>query len=589
MNAVRLFGLSALMLPLIGCDLVSLPPAKALPEVHWSPEQNWSKEMTNHYYFTPQGSEVAPYDWLVALEQPKIPFSLLGSAPRFFEADYISRLGFLPAEKSPLNPAGLPVGFVKDDNWVNPHTGQKQVMGGFTCATCHTGQLEITGADGKKQALRVDGGAAMIDLQRFEKALGTAFVLTQKIPTRFDRFAHNVLGQSYSSETKKQLKESLDAFIEKGLHEQKLLKQHNVFPHEPGFGRVDALNRIGNQVFGLEVNPNNLYTANAPVAYPHLWGAGWFNYVQYNGSVPQPLVRNVGEALGVKTPFVGKGKPEDLFKSSVHVENLWQLEEWLSGSAPYEGLKAPVWPVALFGDINTSLAQQGAALYQEHCSQCHLPAGDALKQDRLAASPRYWTATNFRGDKLLNVVTTPLDTIGTDPNQAQDFITRQVETDDIGKGKMLAGAALDYVTNQVVQRYFTENNIPEDAQIAWNNGHKLGAESARVIPAYKARPLDGIWATPPYLHNGSVPNLYALLATQEERPSRFALGTHEYDTKTLGYVTAPFKGATEFNTALPGNSNSGHEFADKPNTKGVIGPKLTEEQRMALLEFLKTL
>lgn len=60
MNAVRLFGLSALMLPLIGCDLVSLPPAKALPEVHWSAEQNWSKEMTNHYYFTPKGLKWRP-------------------------------------------------------------------------------------------------------------------------------------------------------------------------------------------------------------------------------------------------------------------------------------------------------------------------------------------------------------------------------------------------------------------------------------------------------------------------------------------------------------------------------------------------
>ena len=589
MKKIPFGSLLGLSLTLAGCDLVSLPDAKPVPNVNWSSAQNWSPALTNEFYHTPQGSQVAPYQWLLAVEQPMIPASIFGAAPLFFDATYMSRLGFLPDTQHQWNPDGLPVGFVKDEKWVDPHTGKHVVMGGFTCATCHTGQLNVTTADGKLEALRIDGGSAMVDLQRFEKALGTAFVLTEKLPLRFDRFAHRVLGNEYSDAQKAELKTALKDLIGKGLTEQKLNKIHNVFPHEPGFGRVDALNRIGNQVFGLEVSPDNLYTANAPVAFPHLWGAAWFDYVQYNGSIPQPLVRNVGEALGVKTPYVGKGKPEDLYKTAAHVDKLWLMEEWLAGPQPYEGLRAPAWPTNLFGAIDANKAAKGAELYATHCASCHLPAGEQLKADRLSEQPQSWTARNYRGDRLLKLPITPLETIGTDKNQAQDFIDRQVETGDIGKGKMLAGAALDYVTIKVIERYFADNNIPEEAQIAWNNGHKLGAEGARVVAAYKARPLDGIWATPPFLHNGSAPNLYDVLATEEERPKKFALGTHEFDTKKLGYVTTAFEGATIFDTSLPGNSNTGHEFADKPKGPGVIGPRLSEDERFALIEFLKTL
>ena len=40
-------------------------------------------------------------------------------------------------------------------------------------------------------------------------------------------------------------------------------------------------------------------------------------------------------------------------------------------------------------------------------------------------------------------------------------------------------------------------------------------------PSYKARPLNRVWATAPYLHNGSVPNLTDLLRAPEERATIF--------------------------------------------------------------------
>ena len=101
---------------------------------------------------------------------------------------------------------------------------------------------------------------------------------------------------------------------------------------------------------------------------------------------------------------------------------------------------------------------------------------------------------------------------------------------------------------------------------------------------YKSRPLDGIWATAPYLHNGSVPNLDALLRPVAQRPTSFSIGVKTFDPVRVGYLTDA-TGFPKFNVNNPdgspsvGNSNAGHVF----------GASLTEEERGWLLEYLKTL
>jgi hypothetical protein len=118
------------------------------------------------------------------------------------------------------------------------------------------------------------------------------------------------------------------------------------------------------------------------------------------------------------------------------------------------------------------------------------------------------------------------------------------------------------------------------------NGNR--PNGVRALLSYKARPLNGIWATPPYLHNGSVPNLYALLSPVAERPKKFYLGNREYDPADVGYRIDKFPGGFEFDTTIRGNSNSGHEFTDSPNRVGVIGRQLSPDERRALIEYLKT-
>lgn len=100
---------------------------------------------------------------------------------------------------------------------------------------------------------------------------------------------------------------------------------------------------------------------------------------------------------------------------------------------------------------------------------------------------------------------------------------------------------------------------------------------ARLRSLYKARPLNGIWATAPFLHNGSVPNLAELLTAPDERRSFFFVGEREYDPVHVGLESdaGPFR----FDTTLPGNSNAGHAF----------GSRLSPPDKEALIEYLKSL
>ncbi len=100
---------------------------------------------------------------------------------------------------------------------------------------------------------------------------------------------------------------------------------------------------------------------------------------------------------------------------------------------------------------------------------------------------------------------------------------------------------------------------------------------------YKARSLNGIWATAPYLHNGSVPTLWALLQIPELRPVKFRVGSREFDPVNVGYITdlgpSTFKVKDVDGNTIEGNANSGHTY----------GTALTNDDKWALVEYMKTL
>ena len=96
-----------------------------------------------------------------------------------------------------------------------------------------------------------------------------------------------------------------------------------------------------------------------------------------------------------------------------------------------------------------------------------------------------------------------------------------------------------------------------------------------------------MWAVPPYLHNGSVPNLYELLLPASERSKTFLIG-REFDPVKVGIDTSGDSGTFLFDTALVGNSNTGHSF-ENGSGRGIIGRLLSDDERWALIEYMKSI
>jgi mono/diheme cytochrome c family protein len=554
-------------------------------------DQNWTDAQRHEFHHTPQGTRLVPAAWFMALEQPC--FSPFG-CDLFSDPAYMGRFGFIPSHTDPeLNPNGLPVGFAVDKDFSDPTDKRAYPVVGLTCAACHTGELYYD-----DKVFQIEGAPAMIEVAAFQKALGLAMAFTSTFPMsvgRYGRFEERVLGPNATDAQKAELKQQFDTLLAAARRQADVTSERHIYDNQAGFIRTDALTRIGNQVFAADTNIDaNYAVSNAPVRFPQIWNASWFNWVQYNSSIADPLARNVGEALGVRAVVKLYGPDAGRFENSVNMAGLQKLESLLAGPGPLEGLASPKWPAA-FPALDQGKVTAGAALYKTHCQQCHLPPLQDVLADLQAIykepahEPQYWWK-NAAGNWYIKVSDVELDYVGTDPHQATDFRNRKADSGDLGKGMISASQGLDVVTNGIATAFFEREKIAPADQGKWTSGRDPRDPRVRDDLIYKARPLNGIWAVAPYLHNGSVPTLDALLSPDESaRPKTFWMGSKRYDPLKVGYDVAEMKGATLFDTSIAGNSNAGHRFADGPKGKGIIGPALSAEERAQIIEYLKSL
>ena len=544
-------------------------------------DQGWTDAQREAFHFTAQGTRLVPYAWFMALEQPCFSLS---ACKLFAEPEYLGSFGFLAAKAdAQRNPGGLPVGFARQEDFHDPHTSHVEPVVGLTCAACHTGELRY-----QNYSVRLEGAPATIEVTEFQKALGLSMAFTQYIPFRYGRFEDKVLGPNATDAQKSALKQRFDSFMKSAKWEVDETNRLKTYANQAGFGRTDALARIGNQVFAVDMaNAANFAMAGAPVRFPQIWDATWFDWVQYNSSISDPMVRNIGEALGVRAVVELNGPNAAKFDNSVNIPGLHQLELLLSGSAPFQGLRSPQWP-SVFPPLAAAKVARGAVLYKQHCAGCHLPPVEELLADLKSPKPVHWWK-NGQGKHLLKVTDVPLPEIGTDPRQAMDFLNRTADTGSLNKGRVSAAAGLDLVTTSIRDKFFDKMQFTPAQRIEWSGNRDPDYERVRSPTVYKARPLNGSWSIGPYLHNGSVPNLYELLSPASERLNKFWTGSKLFDPVKLGRDTAELKGGYLFDTSLPGNSNKGHEFTDGPKGNGVIGPKLSLDDRWALVEYLKSI
>jgi len=534
-------------------------------------DQGWTPQQQRAFYETPQGSYLIPLNWYFALEQSD-------NDERFARQDNIKKFNYLFDKDSDKDVVGLPIGFAIEplgngDDWI-----------GYTCAACHTNEIKYKG-----HRIRIDGAPTLADFMGFINSLQAAVQATLADSEKFDRFAKRVVGQ-FDTAAIDALRIALQdyAAILSGFTER------NSTDVKYGYARLDAFGIIMNEVFSDDLQvPGNNFTPNAPVSYPFLWGTPQQDWVQWNGSVNNPLARNVGEVLGT-FGAVNLHDPAQLGVSSVRVKNLIQLENLVAT------LQTPYWPEQYLGTIDRSQAQQGRVIYQQFrgdepsCEYCH-----ALKDDN-GMYPLTPADENLFGAQFVVTEMTPLDEIGTDPSMALNFATRVVSTGNLapalpapftGASELPAPALLGILVGLATQTSLAMLNPPlSDPELAAAIGYRIKAPGLppyqpKNLLAYRARPLDGIWATAPYLHNGSVLNLYELLLPGEMRRKQFLVGSTKFDPRDVGFKTNDDVGDKGhdneflFDTTLPGNSNLGHEY----------GVTLSEQEKRALIEFLKTL
>jgi len=187
-------------------------------------------------------------------------------------------------------------------------------------------------------------------------------------------------------------------------------------------------------------------------------------------------------------------------------------------------LEPPPYP----GAVDEQLAARGQKLFEKNCSKCHGTYGEEESYP----------------NKLIS-----LSLVKTDPMYA------------------------NYAYNSGIVDWYNRSWFAQSEPRSYFEP-ELG---------YVAPPLDGIWASAPYLHNGSVPTVDALL-NSTARPDvwKRSGNSEDYDHKALGWqysVPDKAKGEWVFDTSLPGYSNKGHYFGDK----------LTDDERYALIEYLKTI
>jgi mono/diheme cytochrome c family protein len=202
-------------------------------------------------------------------------------------------------------------------------------------------------------------------------------------------------------------------------------------------------------------------------------------------------------------------------------------------------LQPPKYPAKELGPIDQALAGKGKTLFDQNCKRCH--------------------GTYGPNGKYPNKIVA-LEDIGTDvarmPGVSEDFI-------------------------KFYNKSWFANEKPQGFKFADN------------LTGYQAPPLDGIWATGPYFHNGSAPTVYHVL-NSKARPKFFTRSyrteKEEYDPVKLGWKITEVNGPADpklpaierrkvYDTTQPGRGNGGHTFGDH----------LTDKERMAVIEYLKTL
>ena len=512
-------------------------------------DQGWGQATQAGYWYGGTGSMIVPYDYFLILEQAQ--------STELFRSDAnMERLRYIPMPQSEWNPDGMPAGFAKNFDSI----GKGEWMA-LSCGGCHSTKISYQGT-----SMVINGAATMGDFQTMMKELEEAMVATLKQSDKFERFAKNILGTNHTVEQSKKLRANLETSTDIQIG----FNHRNRTPAKFGFGRVDAFayayNNVGVQFLGI---PENHIPGLAPANYNFIWGTAQSDVLQWVGSAPNtppiaPIFRVLGDVWGGggMAHLHARTWPPG-FESTANFKGLGDMLSWV------KDLQSPQWPESILPAIDQTKVAKGRRLYDEQCASCH-----------------QLTLTREEQMKPYNAVMVLQSEVGTDIAELDLIEKSEQETGFLEGTKSLYLAGEPFGPKTLAKNLLNITSIgamlrhPE-ATVRQGIRAYTGAKGKLLNNAYqyKARPLTGIWATAPYLHNGSVPNLYQLLLPSAERDTVFYTGNREFDPVKVGQISTEQADLFKFDTGLYGNYNSGHEY----------GSSWTDQQRYELIEFMKTL
>ncbi len=611
-----------------------MPAPKAFAEEIITLEQGWDEPSRVIFYQTPQGSPIIPYDYFLALEQSD-------SASLFMDKAHLSSLGMLYWGKSSLNPDGLPIGLTVDHDihGVETYLGMNcaachvtEIKAGGKTALIDGGvshfdfwsfmqeldlALKATAGDDAKFdrfAMRVlkDEADATSKAQLRARLRG---VLREREawqthntasappgPGRVD--ALNVILNQASAYMlgRDDNARLVDAPVSYPfLWDAPYLEyvQYNGVVPNKGSG---ALARNVGQVLGV-FGQVSLIESTLPGGYAssvrveHLYdleqsletlkSPRWSELAE-KGAVPEinAELANAGQAIYAAECAschveIDRAERGDLASIKVPTFGLPEIgtdpaaatgfAARAVASGPLEGRKSGFVagdPMCEYVHGNTVLAHITVGVIMHELSETYgdvISTSVDLVEDGLSAKMRdavQWVKSLFGYGE---------------PAAAQEKVTDQQLIENMqtqGATEAEIAAALKARSDDKAALY----DLMVSQGLEYHGKDAACLETLQTAQ-YRARPLNGIWATGPFLHNGSVPSLMALLRPAAQRPTSFVVGNSDFDPVNVGFTEPSDGTGFKMDTLMPGNANTGHEY----------GVTLSEADKLALLEYLKSL
>ncbi len=597
------FSILAVVIAIIGIAVkvfLTKPPAPPQPINVSKIDVGLTEEESNHLHHIAQGTNLFP----VALLN-----SLKDKDTGEFMSQRLEHYGFLPSTATKdVNPYGLPVGLGSSDA---PFLGTQIPEVGLNCSACHTGELEYEG-----QKLRIDGAPNMIDIESWSVDMAESAQVVLKDPAEAFEFLirfvtqlhpntqkplHEQLGidpnvMDLLSQAKEKIKqgpppppglpgpvgagENLGKAVEIAKHFHQIHKHlqtgDSLPPMAPGDdqGHLLATSKLGNILFLLKervafaqktvdaikrspaagpgrddawnlvelmVMNDTKAVLKAPICVPHLFGNAEFEFFHCDSNTTSIMDRNMAQGVALGADVYEDGNSTSIIPRNVNEADLL-----------LEKIQAPQWP-EIFPPLDQTLAEQGKTLFEKKihsvdgtmmsCQDCHgKKEGKTIPIDHVKTNPIRWATFNVK----------------TPERDGPEMLMQLWD-----KVKLVKSATMQL------------HNVPNEEWQSWERKEPIW----RTSDGYVARYLAGIWASPPYLHNGSVRTLYQLLLPEDQREKSFYVGSRKFDPKEVGYSNTPGPMAFEYDTSKAENTNTGHNF----------GAHLTDDERYALIEYLKSL